>query len=77
MVTEYGKQTFDLVNSYNLGGFYQWRMGNLIIEPRQMTVDVVNDILRFLSENTDWVMGYEDIGNYEQSIYVTRIDNLQ
>lgn len=77
MLTEQGKKIFKLVYSYNLGGFYQETMGNLIIAPRQLTVDVMADILKFLSENTDWVMGYEDIGDGEQTIYVTQIEQLQ
>jgi len=76
MLTEQGKKTYELVFSYNLGGFYNEYMGNIIIEPSKLTVDVMNDLLKFLSENTDWVMGYEDIGDGRQNVFVTQADLL-
>lgn len=76
MLAENGQEKFDLACKYNLGGFYQETVDKLIIEPRKVTVDVMNDVLYFLSENTDWVMGYQDIGDGEQCIYLTTIDML-
>lgn len=76
-MTVEGKKRFELVFSYNLGGFYNEFMGNLVLDPRKITVDVLCDVLKFLSDNTDWVMGYEDIGDGEQSIYIMPIADLE
>ena len=75
-ITEQGIKIFELVYSYGLAEFYQAEMGNLVIEPSKLTMDVMSKVLNFLSNNTDWAMAYEDIGDGEQIIYVAMIDEL-
>lgn len=75
-MTAEGQKLFNTACEYGLGGFYQAEVGNLIIEPSKLTIDVMHDVLRFLSDHTEWVMGYEDIGTGEQVLYVSQADEL-
>ena len=75
-MTAEGKRLYSLVDAYGLGEFYQAEVGNVIIEPDRMTVEVARNVFKFLAEHTEWIMGYEDIGDGEQIIYVAQIAEL-
>ena len=70
MLTEKGKATMELVNSYGLGDYFNPYMGNILIPS---LVDVKEKVIVFLKENPDWVLGYEAESDY---YYITEIDNL-
>ena len=75
MMTELGYTTYKLVQSYGLGQFYNKYMGNLIILESMITVEMMSNILNFLKNNEDWIMGYENCFG-ESSIYITQKENL-
>lgn len=75
MMTELGKQTFELVCRYDLGKYYQAEVGNLVFRPEELTVEVTARIMKFLRRNHGWVMGYEFDGD-EYYAYVTPIEFL-
>ena len=76
MLTEKGRATAKLVADYGLINFYQYEVGNLIINPHEMTIEVVNRIMKFLKANENWVMGAEDDGDGCVAYYITEIDFL-
>lgn len=67
----------DVADFYGLIKWYNPYLGNILIAPKDLTAPVMASVLKFLSDNTNWVMGYEDIGDGEQTLYITPIENLQ
>ena len=76
-LTELGKQRLELAYKYNLEGFYQFCVGNFIIEREFYELEKVRTkIDRFLKDNTDWVMGFECDGD-EYYVYITTRKEVQ
>lgn len=60
MMTEEGKATYELVNSYGLGAYYNEYVGNVLIPMCDFNKEQIRDTaLKFLTQNEDWVMGCE------------------
>lgn len=74
-VTDEGRRVAELVSKYGLINFYQYPVGNLIFAPHEMTIDVMSRVMKFLRENQEWVMGFEEDG-VSPFIYVTPIEFL-
>lgn len=61
-ITQEGWETINLVKEYGLFGFYQLEMGNLIFEMNEYNENI-NKITKFLIDNPNFVMGFENDGN--------------
>lgn len=57
--TAYGAETYIKITKYNLGAFYDPFAGNVIIKKQDFTGDTKKEALRFIEENTGWVLGFE------------------
>ena len=57
--TDAGVDAYILVDSYNLGAFYDPFAGNVIIKTSEYTGKTKEDALRFITENKNWKMGTE------------------
>ena len=71
MMTELGKKTYELVKSYNLNKFYDIYSGHILINREDLTADVLVAAHKFLGDNTDWCLGYE-----EDFLYISPIEDL-
>lgn len=74
-LTVLGRQRLELARKYNLESFYSPFMGNIYIDSKFITEDLMNKVHKFLKENQDWVMGYEDNGE-SMNLYITHLDDL-
>lgn len=72
MMTELGKQIYNMVNSFGLGQFYDPMSGHIIIARDDVNADILLTVNKFLANNTDWCMGYE-----EDCLFVSPIEDLQ
>ena len=75
-MTDLGKATLALARAYNLGAYYNPYVGNITIDETEFTLDVVTNVNRFLKENQDWVMGYEEYDDDMRCIYLVQRDEL-
>ena len=73
-LTEHGMNRLKLAEAFDLEAFYDPHMGNICIVAEDMTPEVMNNVLRFLQANTDWVMGCEE---YDTGCYYTYITTLE
>ena len=70
-MTELGKQTYEKVNNFGLGTYYDPYSGHIIISREDLTVDLMILVHAFLLNNREWCMGYE-----EDFLYVSPIEDL-
>lgn len=70
-MTEIGRETYKLFEKYGLEEYYQFEMGNLIIYPKDFSINVQSKVIDFLKSNTEYVLGFE-----ESYYFVSRIDDL-
>ena len=78
-MTEYGKQTCELMKSYGLFKWYEPFVGHVIVDLKDVNNRILNLIALFLAENTDWVMGVEYSDAEEKTdgyIYVSPKEDL-
>ena len=72
VLTELGKARMQLADKYLIGRFYQPEVGNIVIPDRETNPTVMENVLLFVQENTDWVLGHED-----DYWYITSLEDLQ
>lgn len=77
MITEEGKKRIELVIKYGLFDYYNEFVGNIIISQNQMNDEIKSKIFFFISNNTNWILGFEKYDdNTEGYYYLNTIEDL-
>ena len=76
MITEEGKKRIELINKYGLIDYYNEFAGNIIISQSQMNDEIKSKIFIFISNNMNWVLGFEKYDNTEGYYYLNTIEDL-
>lgn len=74
-ITQEGLKTIEKVKAFGLLRFYDKFMGSLQISIEEYP-KVQEQVLSFLKENNDWVMGVQKVDENEFYIYVCETDSL-